>query len=323
MSSRQYHKGNQSLRPQYGSKSVLSPSFWLLLSFSILLILLMSACTRSTIPIDATVTRAIVDETSDTPIPSTPEPESYFQASETYAVAWIPRDDNLKLRVPAGISGSIVDELTYDTHGVTITGNTTSLGSSLWVEIEGPDGEMGWVNSWNLTEDVDQELFCADARVLGILEQVSRAFLEEDASQLRGTINPKRGLILRHDWWNPEVILKTDEVENLYLSRADRTWGVLRGGDFAIQGPFKEIFSPSLLDVFSQTPTAVCKEIPGGVTSLPIEWPGEYENIHFYAFHRPSPEGGNRFDWRTFVLGFEYIQGTPYLTLLVQYQGDI
>lgn len=287
-----------------------------------LCLLLLSACTRSSIPIDATATSAI-QPIEDSPVIPTAEIRSIFQPSETYAVVWIPDDDTLKLRVPAGIAGSIVDELDFNTRGVRVTGNTTSLGSSLWVEIAGPDGEKGWVNSWNLTEDTAGEDFCADTRIFRILEKATQAFIDEEIDDLAPIVNPKRGLILRHDWWNPEVIIRPSEIANLYLSRVDREWGMLSGGDFAIQGSFSEAFSPLLKDVLTSTPIAVCEEIPGGVTSMPVTWPGEYANMHFYAFHRISPEGGNRFDWRTFVFGFEYLQGEPYLTLIVHFHGDI
>jgi hypothetical protein len=289
---------------------------------SLVLSMVLVACTRSTIPLDTPMT-AIPQPTEGSPIVEISPNGSQFQASETYAVVWVPAEQTLKLRDPAGIAGSVVDELAYDVREIHVTANTTNLGSSLWVEIEGPDGERGWVNSWNLTEDVPREDFCADLRILNMLERVTQAFLVEDASSLAPLVNPKRGLILRHDWWNPEVILRSAEIENLYLSREARDWGVLRGGDFVITGTFKEIFSPLVKDVLLQTPTAVCWEIPSGVTSIPVEWPGEYANIHFYAFHRPSPEGGNRFNWRTIAFGFEYIQGEPFLTLLVNFNGDI
>jgi hypothetical protein len=278
---------------------------------------LLSACTRSTIPLDAAATltpRSVEPEAGD----PTKEIGAIFQPSGAYA-----EDDTLKLRVPAGSAGSIVDELAYDTHGIRVTGNTSSLGSSVWVEVQGPDGEMGWMNSWNLTEDVAQADFCGDARVIGILERATQALSVEEIDGLVPFINPKRGLVLRHDWWNPEVIIRASELSNLYLSRADRDWGVLSGGDFTIEGSFSEVFSPLLKDVLSQTPLALCNEIPEGVTSMPVVWPGEYKNLQFYAFHRPNPEGGNRFDWRTIVFGFEYIQGEPYLTLVVHYHGDI
>jgi hypothetical protein len=284
--------------------------------------LLLNGCTRATIPIDAPGT--VVSDPAEAPLEeATPQRESEFHTSGTYAVVWTSEEDTLKLRVPAGIAGSIVDELEFDSHGVSVTGNSTNLGSSLWVEIQGPDGEMGWVNSWNLTEDVMDDDFCADPRILTILEQASQAFIAEEADGLLSLVNPKRGLILRHDWWNPEVIIRTNDIANLYISRKDQIWGTLSGGDFAIEGSFTEIFSPLLLDVLSQTPTAVCGDIPSGVTSMPVVWPGDYTNLHFYAFHRPNPEGGNRFDWRTMVFGFEYIQGEPYLTLITHYHGDV
>jgi hypothetical protein len=284
--------------------------------------LFIAACTRSTIPLDAT---AVVTPPSDQepPIDPAQETESAYLVAGTYAVVWVPEDETLKLRIPAGIAGSIVDELEYDSHGVGFTGNSTSLGSSLWVEILGPDGEMGWVNSWNLTEDVPEAQFCNDPMIISTLESITQAFLDRDASGLSGYINPERGLVIRHDWWNPEVIIQAAAIPNLFTSRASQKWGTLRGGDFIIQGSFDEIISPVVDDVLSQVPTAVCGEIPSGVTSVPVVWPGEYKNLHYYAFHRPSPEGANRFDWRTIVFGFEYLQGEPYLTLLVHYHGDI
>jgi hypothetical protein len=300
------------------AKSLVILASLLFMALSILFV----ACTRSTIPLDSTVT-AMPQPTEESPDVAIPENGSQFQTSETYTVVWVPAEQTLKLRDPAGIAGSVVDELAYDAHSVRVTANTTSLGSSLWVEIKGPDGEMGWINSWNLTEDVSREDFCTDPRIITLLEHATQAFLEEDAISLAPLVNPKRGLILRHDWWNPEIILRSTEIERIYLSRDARDWGVLRGGDFAITGTFKEIFSPLLKDVLAQTPTAVCGEIPSGVTSIPVEWPGEYANIHFYAFHRPSPNGGNRYNWRTIAFGFEYIQGEPFLALLVNFNGDI
>ncbi len=289
---------------------------------SLFLLLSLTACTRSTIPIDATATIEQIS-TQAPQLEPTQATTGFIPSSGTYAVVWTPEDEMLPLRVPAGIAGSIVDELTFDARGIQVTGNSTSLGSSLWVEIRGPDGEMGWVNSWNLTEEVPGEVFCANPEILGLLEQITMAFLTDDIDALIGLINPSRGLILRHDWWNPEVIIRPTDLPRLFVARDQLAWGALSGGDFLIEGSFEQVFSPILKDVLSQTPTAVCGDIPEGVTSVPVVWPGEYANLHYYAFYRPSPEDGNRFDWRTLVFGFEYLQGKPYLTLLVHYHGDI
>lgn len=286
------------------------------------LLLNLNACTRSTIPLDITPT--VSTGSIPEPVEGSAQPaESILVTSGEYAVAWIPEGETLKLRDPAGISGTVVDELEFDTHGIHVTGNSSSLGSSLWVEIVGPGEEMGWANSWNLTEHVIGDDFCADVRIVNALEQITQAFLAEDIQGLLPLTNPERGLILRHDWWNPEVIIQPADVPNLFVAREDREWGTLSGGDFAIEGSFREVFNPLLQDILSQIPTAVCRDIPEGVTSRPAVWPREYVNLHYYAFHRPSPEGGNRFDWRTLAFGFEYIQGEPYLTLLVHYHGDI
>jgi hypothetical protein len=52
-------------------------------------------------------------------------------------------------------------------------------------------------------------------------------------------------------------------------------------------------------------------------------WPSEYSNMNYISFHRAAPEPGSQLNWRTWALGIEYLDGQPYLALLVQYRGEI
>ncbi|NIS79426.1 MAG: hypothetical protein GTO14_04275 [Anaerolineales bacterium] len=279
------------------------------------------ACTRSSVPPES-VESAVPTGTSVVSEGGQARP-NMFQPSVSYAVAWVASDESLGIREPAGISGSIVSELVYDQRGVELTGAITQLGSSTWVEIHSPLGGTGWVNSWNLTEEKAAGEFCADPRVLTILETLGRSILEQDGQSLLGIVNPNRGLIFRHNWWNPEVAVAPESVSGIFSDLTEIEWGVLSGSDFPIRGSFQQLIIPQLLDVFEHEPQVSCNELLIGLTTREMIWRGEYRNLNFYAFHRPAPTGGNDFDWRTWVVGIEYLGGQPYLTLLIQYRGDI
>jgi hypothetical protein len=196
-----------------------------------------------------------------------------------YAVVGIPEGEILLLRNPAGITGSIVDELAYDERGITATGNAANLGSSIWMEIQTPDGSRGWVNSLNMTEDVSQEQFCQDARALMVLDNSLRSIQAQDGDLLAQIINPRRGLVIRHDWWNPEVIVPADSVSGIFDDRSEMEWGLMSGSEFKIQGSFKEIILPLLEDTILNSPVVVCGEVPSGTTSRQNLWPTEYTHL--------------------------------------------
>lgn len=312
MSDRNVHRALSDRTPTRWLKSIA------LILRTFILMLVLSACTRKTVPL-------IPSEGQLLP-PTKPPPAATLlgpiQPAESYSVAWIPEGETLKIHNPAGIAGTTIGELDYDRSGVRLTGGSTSLGSSLWLEVETPGGLHGWVNQWNLTEEVSAEEFCSDDRIPGVLTQVSEAIEARDGSALAEYVNPRRGLIVRHDWWNPEVILLKGQIERLFTDNENLDWGVLSGGEFQVEGSFDELIRPLILDSV-EAGEPVCKELPTGTTTRPAIWPSEYASLHYYAFYRPAPADGNPFNWRTWTFGFEYIDGRPYLTLLVQYRGDI
>jgi hypothetical protein len=281
--------------------------------------LLIASCTRTTVPIDPTaVPTDGIPEVNPTPLII-----STFEPSGVYAVVGILEGEVLALRNPAGITGSIVEELAYDARGITATGNVANLGSSIWMEIQTPDGSRGWVNSLNMTEDVSHEQFCQDARALLVLDHSLHSIQNRDGELLSQIVNPRRGLIIRHDWWNPEVIVPADSVSGIFDNLNELEWGLLSGGEFKIKGSFKDVILPLLEDAILDSPVPVCGELPSGTTSRPALWPTEYTSFNYYAIHRPASEGGNDFDWRTWAFGFEYIDGQPFLTSITHFHGDV
>jgi hypothetical protein len=280
-------------------------------------------CSRSYVPVSS-ISTGIPSTAVATPTQPilTPTAEEQFQGP-LFSVVWVTEDETLVIRKPAGISGANVGELVFDQGGIELTGASSLLGSSTWMEIRLPDGGTGWVNRWNITESVAPEFFCNDERIPEILNAFTQVVVEQDGARLTELVNPQRGLILRHDWWNPEILFPIGTVGNVYTNLSSLTWGKISGTEFPIEGSFSEVIAPQLSDVFEIAPSAACNELLSGVTTREIVWPDEYHNINFYSFYRPAPEGGNAFDWRGWALGFEYIQGQPYLTILVQFRGDI
>ena len=284
-------------------------------------IFLLPACTRNTVPL-AEVTRSAAIENSPTNVAPLPT-FIPFEVTETYGVVWIASDDQLAVHNPAGVAGSIVQQLEFDARGIELTGNSTSLGSSLWVEISTTVDQTGWVNFWNLTEDVTTQAFCTDERTYDLAFRALDAIVNQDGIALASMANPQRGLTIRQEWWNPGVSFSSEQIGKIFEERDSYDWGEQSGGEFHVKGSFKDVVYPLLQDVLDTATTPICNDIPPGVSTTPAEWPSEYQNLHYYLFFRPAPDKGNPYDWRAWGFGFEYIKGIPHLTVLVHFHGDV
>ncbi len=313
------------MTPEMNDKFRLSSirPLWILGSLAILMLL--SACRQSVVPLPTPsappVEGSVIAPTEAPTIEL--EPTAILLAQVPYAVAWVPELEPLAVRQPAGITSMAVASLASDQRGLTVTGKTTQMGSSTWVEINLPEGGKGWVNGWNITEDVLGSSFCADPRIPELANQFILAIKERDGGKLSDLVSPKRGLIVRHDWWNPEVNIGFSSVPSVFLDPSLQTWGVNRDSELAIGGTFREVILPQLEDVFSVAPEFHCGELGVGSTAQDAIWPSEYANMNYISFHRAAPEPGSQLNWRTWALGIEYFDGVPYLALLIQYRGEI
>jgi hypothetical protein len=280
-----------------------------------------AGCTRASVPLTSTAAPSTLQpEPAEIEATLTP---SFETIGNNFAIVWIPVDEKLQVRRPAGISGSVVAELSFDQTGIQLTSKQSRLGSSTWVEIVSPAGLTGWVQEWNLTEEVPADVFCSDMRVVRLLESIGNAIRNADGKALASVVHPKRGLTMRYEWWNPDINIPATSLINLFTDSTVYNWGEMKGSGASIEGSFNEIMKPRLDDVFDGTPQVSCNVLTAGTTSRVTIWPEEFTNVNFYTFHRSAPEGGNKYDWRTWALGFEYVGGTPYLSLLIQYRGDI
>jgi hypothetical protein len=281
-------------------------------------------CARGSIPIlpggavlPSTLTAAAA--VTRTPLYQfTPGPGFQF----SHAVFGIPQGETLKVRQVAGVSGGDIGELPFDQRGLLLTGNATNLGSSAWVEIQRPGGGNGWVSAADLTQDVPREAFCADGRVQTLLEALRTVIANRDAEGLQALVSPRRGLIVRFDWWNPAVAFRTDDIPTLMGSDTSVDWGTQQSGG-PISGPFKEIMLPRLDEVAAGDIRLGCNEILIGPALREARWPSEYTSLNFYALHRPAAATGNEYAWTTWLVGVEYVDNQPYVSHLVQLRAGI
>lgn len=293
---------------------------WLLLSLAFLGLLL-TACTRTAVPFTLPPFPGTVEPTLTLPPPTATAPFGPAVGYD-YAVVWIPAGGSLPVRQPAGIAGAQVGTLEADQRGIRLTGNSTFLGSSTWVEVITPE-VRGWVNSWNLTQDVSPADFYADARVQSLLERFQQVLLARDGGSLVEVVSPRRGLVLRMDWWNVEVPVSRDLLAGLFVSNQDFDWGESDVAGVPLRGTFREVVLPLLYDVFEGEPEVTCNSLRTGASERIVRWPAEYTNLNFYAFYRPDPLPGSRYNWRTWAVGVEYVEGEPYIAVLVLYHGEI
>ncbi|MBE3096414.1 MAG: SH3 domain-containing protein [Planctomycetes bacterium] len=280
----------------------------------------LGACTRALVPLGtpaAPLTATAIAGSTLAVIGVIPAGEASF------SIFGVPLDARLMVRQPAGISGTVVAQLPADMRRISLTGQSTPLGSSTWVEIDVPSGTTGWINLWNLTEDVAPEVFCQDPRVPALVDTFFAALRSQSGAALAQTVSPRRGLVLRHDWWNAEIVIPLSEVPDLMQRVDELPWGVQRGSGAPIVGSFRERMLPELDALLAGTPQQACNELLASDTGIPAEWPGEYARMNFLSYHMPAPDPGPRFNWRSWALGIEYVDGVPYIAIVVRYQGDL
>ena len=130
-----------------------------------------------------------------------------------YRVAFVADDDTLNVRRRPSADAAVITELPADTTGIQVIGEGESVrGDSLWLPVETNAGD-GWVNSHFLTEDVSRDAFCADPEVDELLEKLQAAIEDENGKLLGELVHPDRGLRLRLNWWNEEILVTGEDVQ--------------------------------------------------------------------------------------------------------------
>ncbi|NMC11639.1 MAG: SH3 domain-containing protein [Chloroflexi bacterium] len=259
-------------------------------------------------------------------ITSTPDATPIFTDHLPLAVVMIKENEVLSLRSSPGENNHEIASLSSLAGNIVSKGNTQDFEGESWVEIQSPKGETGWVKIGNLTEQVSSMEFCSDQRVTQLVDKFMNAIRVRNGKEFAQLISPRRGLIIRHEWWNPEVNFREPEMlENIFNDSTTNNWGIENGSGQSINGSFKDVILPKIDDV-QEGSIRLCNSLEQGLASGGsagfIRWPNEYANFNYITIYRAAPEG-DELNWRTWVIGIEYVHGSPYIAILVQYHWEI
>lgn len=243
-------------------------------------------------------------------------------ADAGYRVAFVAADDTLNVRNRPNTNADVVARLSPDATGIEVIDEEgQNFRGSTWLLVETDAGD-GWVNSRFLTEDVGHDAFCADPEVAELLEKFQEAVAEEDGKLLRDLVHRDRGLRVRLNWWNEEILLAGEDIQTIFRAQKKYDWGTEEGSGEKIRGSFSEVAMPRLeRDLLGATTWGCDQGIFGGTAGATV-LPEGYEAVRYYSAHRAAP-AEQELDWGTWLIGVERWEGQYYISYLVHYRWEI
>jgi Bacterial SH3 domain. len=227
-----------------------------------------------------------------------------------YAVINLAPSDTLSIRSGAGLSYPVIGSFPADTVNIMRTANTTGADSTFWVEVQIPNGGLGWVDFRYLTEYVTHDAFCADGRIPVMIEQLKGSMNQSNGDMFAGLVSIKSGVDVRMWALQPPVNFNRTTASGVFTSTQSYDWGTADGqGGPSVQGTFAELIQPDLQAVFNAPNLATHCDDLTDVFNPSHAWPYG-PNLHYYNLYMP---GTTTFNFRTWLIGFEYLNGQPFL----------
>jgi len=280
------------------------------------------------LPTQMTLTPVVEDlpvptSTRTSPPTATPEPTAttpLLDVSAQFQVVYVAENDVLNVRSGPGVNNETIGELSPSATGITITGDGQMVGDSLWVPIQAGN-VAGWVNSAYLAEQVAGSDFCQDAAAAKLLTDFKAAIDSRNGTTLASLVHPERGLTLHAHWWNPAVNIPASAIANVFTDATSYYWGTEDGSGFDINGSFTDVALPLLdKDMILSTQTA-CNEILAGNTTGLVRLPDGYDQVNFFSVYRQATD--IEFDWGSWVVGVEKVEGRYVVSYLVHFAWEI
>lgn len=117
----------------------------------------------------------------------------------------------------------------------------------------------------------------------------------------------RNGRVVKYDQYHAKFLFETTFKVN---------WGAAPGSGQATIGSFHDVIIPPLRSVLNAPSTInVCNQIKTGGATYTPQWP--YFGVNFYSIHYPGTQQNGNLDWRTWLVGVEYVQSKPYLHSLI------
>ena len=177
-----------------------------------------------------------------------------------------------------------------------------------------PDGSMYWYGvliapGGFVSSPISHEAFCADTRIPALMEQLKASMNQSNGDMLAALVSPTHGVDVRLWAYSPAVNFNTTSARTVFTSTESYNWG---GGPSGLPdvGSFKDLIQPKLLEVLNAPNMETYCDNLTKVFPLTHPWP--YPDIRYYNLYKPATPDVV-FDFRTWLIGFEYINNQPYL----------
>jgi hypothetical protein len=195
----------------------------------------------------------------------------------------------------------------------------TSDGGQTWTLLSGaspiasPTPTSEPIEPTPTTEALSHDAFCADPRVPLLIAQLKAGANQSNGSLISTLVSPTHGLDMRLWAYAEPVNFNVAGVSNIFSDITVYNWG---GGPSGIPdtGTFKDVIQPKLLEVLNAPNMETYCDSLDKVYPLATPWP--YPKIRYYNLYKPGTPG-TELDFRTWLIGFEYINGQPFLHSMV------
>ncbi len=162
--------------------------------------------------------------------------------------------------------------------------------------------------------------FCADTQATSLINNLKSALQTSNGPRLSSLVSPTHGMQAR--LYRNGTVITYDQQHTKFLFETTYVvdWGAAPGSGQETMGPFHETIIPDLLDVFNKDYTLVCDEVKVGGTTYQAAWP--YTGYNFYSVYYPGTAANSNMDWHTWLIGMQYLNGTPYLYAIMQFKWE-
>jgi len=206
--------------------------------------------------------------------------------------------------------------------GLFVTGwGLDGKGEAILYATRRPNGSLYW-NSVLIApsgfipdaEPITHEAFCADTRIATLLEQLKGSMIQSNGDMFSALVSPLHGVDVRLWAYQSAVNFNSTNAKNVFTSTDSYNWGAGMISGMPDFGTFKDIIQPRMLDTFNAPNIETyCDNL---TKVFPLSHPWQYPDMRYYNLYKPaSPD--IVLDFRTWLIGFEYINGQPYISAMV------
>jgi hypothetical protein len=162
------------------------------------------------------------------------------------------------------------------------------------------------------TDPTTHDAFCADTRIGQLLDQLQGSINQSSGDMFAGLVSPLHGVDIRLWAYSTAVNYNATGARSVFTSTDSINWGGGPSGTPDV-GTFKDIIQPKLAEVLNAPNMETYCDNLTKVYPLANPWP--YPNYRYYNLYKPASSAF--FDFRTWLIGFEYVNGQPYISALV------